>query len=588
MEKKLHEKINNAPNEPGCYLWKDEFNKIIYVGKAKNIKNRIKQYFSSNASEKVKILSSKIFDLDFIVTKNENDALILERELIQKNKPKYNELLREVGNYPYIILTNENHPRLIYTKDFSKYKGKKYGPFAKVNSSHNKHEIFLLCNRLFPLRKCKTIPKKKCIYYDIGQCLGPCINKITDHDYEKIKKDIDLFFKGDITNIKNNLIDKEKKFALDLNFEQAKYFLDLQKSLSNIFDKNNININRHSNTYVVGYYSNNEILTIVIFNYFEGIIIDSYEESVFLIDDFEDEIVKILFNFFSNSDSQKKVFISLNQDNIDFLNNNIDNVEFAIPKKTEMKNAISLAAKNAAYKNANSNYNQINKTFTNQKGLDELSALLNIENLTLIEIYDNSNFFNEAKLAGKVAYWNGEKRKDLYRKYNIKGEIKSDYDMMLFSIKKRFSNITEGDLPNLIIVDGGIQQVNAAFKALSELGLSSIIDIIGLSKDDYHKTKSIITKDKEFILDKKSNLYSFLYEMQEEVHRYIISNHRKKRIDNFFKSELENIEGIGKKRINILMDNFNSLDDIRKASVKTISQFIPNNIAKKIYDHFRK
>ncbi len=587
MEKRLKEKIDNAPKKPGCYLWKDENGKIIYVGKAKNINSRIKQYFLKNVSDKVKILASKIHDLDFIVTNNENEALILERELISNNKPKYNSLLREIGNYPYIIVTSEENPRLIYTKDYTKYSGKKYGPFAKSNSPKTKHELYLLCNRLFPLRKCKNIPNKKCIYYDIGQCLGPCINKIEKSQYTEIKKDIDRFLNGDVEKIKNNLKNKENFFSSNLNFEQAQYFYELQNSIQNIFDKSEISISNKSETCVIGYVNKNNIITVVIFMYYEGNIVDSYEESSFIVDDEKSELIKIIFNYFYENKNIKKVYVSLDDDNLNILNNSIKNIEFINPESSELKKVLSLAAKNAVIKNANFNIKNINKTFTNQNAIEELKKILNIDNLTLIEMYDNSNLFNDEKISTKIAYWNGEKEKNLYRKYILHKDCKSDYDMMKEVIYRRFSNITDGNIPNLVIVDGGKIQISAALSSLEELGLVNFVNVIGLSKDDKHTTSSLVTIDDTILLDKKSDLYLFLSEIQEEVHRFSISFHRNKRSKKMFSNDLEKINGLGKARIKILLENFSSIDEIKNASIETISQFIPKTIAKKIYDFFR-
>lgn len=587
MESKLQNKINNSPKKPGCYLWKDLNGEIIYVGKAKNINSRIKQYFLKNSSEKVKLLASKIADLDFIVTNNENEALILERELISKNKPKYNSLLREYGNYPYLIVTDEENPRLIYTKDHAKYSGKKYGPYAKSNSDKTKHELYLLCNRLFPLRKCKNIPKKKCIYYDIGQCLGPCINKIKKDEYLKIKKNIDNFLNGNTKDIKNTLKEKEISFSNELNFEQAKYFFDLQNSIENIFEKSNISISIKSEISVVGYVVRNNIITVVIFTYYDGNIIDSYEESSYVIDDYNDELIKILYNFFCDNKNFKKVFISLDEINLSTLNSVLKNIKFINPETGEFKNILSLAAKNASIKNANINVKKIKKTFTNQNAINELKKIMKIENLTLIEIYDNSNLFNSNKVSAKVAYWDGEKDKTLYRKYNLNENLKSDFEMMKEVIRRRFSNISDGNLPNLIILDGGKIQISAANESLEELGLNNFIKVAGLSKDNYHTTNTLIYNDEEIVLDRKSDLFSFLSEMQEEVHRYVISFYRQKKSKNLFYNSLNEIEGLGKTRIKILLDNFTSLDQIKNSSIDELSQFVPKNIAKKIYDYFK-
>ncbi len=587
MNSNLLEKIKSLPELPGCYLWKNSLNEIIYVGKAKNIKNRTNQYFQKrNDNSKLKLLVNQIYDIDFIVTDSENDALILERNLITEYKPRYNTLLREKGNYPYIILTNEKHPRLIYSANEEKYDGKKYGPFAI--QSANKFELYLIAKRLFGFRKCKTLPSKKCIYYDIGQCLGPCINKINENDYINLKKELDDFFSGKFTNIKKYLKDKELLFAKNLDFESAQLYLELQKSIDNILITNETFFNKKLNIDVIGYYSRDSFLTIVIFKYKQGNLLQSYVENNFVIDEEQEFLYEFIKKYYANQNNNiKSIYINLDDEYLSKLNNEYPNIQFSNPKKGKLSNSLILATKNAKIINESKYYKLIDNFLRNESSLQELKKLIDIDDLTLIEMYDNSNMNNDQKVGVKVSYLNGYKEKSLYRKFTLKSELSSDYEMMEELIFRRFKNIYDEDLlPNLIIVDGGQIQINAAKNALAKLNLENIVNVAGLVKNNKHQTDRLLYNNKEYLLDKKSNLYLFLLNIQEEVHRFAISFFRDKKSISLYSNELLLIKGVGKKTLKILLDNFQTIENIKNASVNELSKFITEATAINIKNYF--
>ncbi len=587
--KNLAEKIENLPESPGCYLWKNNVNQIIYIGKAKNIKKRTKQYFNNkDISSKIKLLVSQITDIDFIVTNNENDALILERNLIAKHKPKYNSLLREKGNYPYIVLTDDKNPRLVYTNDPEKFKGQKFGPFA--TQWVRKHEIFLLVNRLFKLRKCNKIPNKKCIYYDIGQCLGPCINKISEEQYKEVKKEINDFFNGNLSSIKKELKQKEIDASKKMEFENAQYFLELQKSIDHMVLENQTLFDKKLNVDVIGYYEHDGFITIMIFKYKDGELLETFLDNNFLLTETEEYVEKFILDYYDRKENVKKVYVDLKQETLERLSTHISKIEFINPKKGNFRELLILSTKNAKSNNDRKYFEMSNNLLRNETCLEDLKKLLDLDNLTVIELYDNSNLHNDKKIGVKVCYVNGYAEKSLYRKYNINDDsINSDFDMMQYVLDKRFSNLKEGDLiPNLIFMDGGKPQITAAIKTLSKRGLDKIINVAGLVKDNKHTTDRIIFNDQEIMLDKRSNLYLFLLKMQEEVHRFAITFFRDKKTQSLFENELLNINGIGSKTIKKLLANFTSIDNIKNASDEELSKFVSPKVIKNIRNHFLK
>ncbi len=587
--KNLAEKIENLPESPGCYLWKNNVNQIIYIGKAKNIKKRTMQYFNNkDLSSKIKLLVSQISDIDFIVTNNENDALILERNLISKYKPKYNSLIREKGNYPYIVLTKEKNPRLIYTNYPDKYHGKKFGPFA--TQWVKKHDIYLLVSRLFKLRKCYKLPNKKCIYYDIGQCLGPCINDISDQKYQAIKKEVEDFFSGNTFNIKKDLKQKELEASRKMEFENAQYFLELQNSIDHMILENQTLFNKKLNVDVIGYYEHDGFITVMIFKYKDGELLETFLDNNFLLTDVDEYLEKFILDYYDNRENVKKVYVDLNENILNQLKKYIPRINFINPKKGNFKELLILSTKNAKSNNDRKYFEMSNNLLRNETCLEELKKLLDLDNLTVIELYDNSNLHNDKKIGVKVCYINGYSEKSLYRKYNINdNSINSDYDMMQYVLNKRFNNLKEGELlPNLIIMDGGKPQISAAIKSLSKKGLDKIINVAGLVKDDKHTTDRIIFNNKEIIIDKKSNLYLFLLKMQEEVHRFAITFFRNKKAQSLYETELSKIKGIGLKTLKKLLENFTSIDEIKNASDEELGKYISAKVIKNIRNYFLK
>ena len=585
LNNELKFKLSKIPKKHGCYLWKNKYGEIIYVGKANNIYSRVRQYFLKSKDLKTNKLVQNIYDVDYIVVNNENEALILENNLIKKYQPKYNILLKDGTFYPYIVLTNEKYPRLIYTRDLKKYKGTYYGPFAQANS--NKYSIYNLLLQLFPLRKCNIVPKQKCLYYDIKQCLGPCINKINDSEWLKIKKDINEFFKGNYQNIIKDLKQKELSCSESLDYEQAKKYFDLINSINELERTQNINLSTKKNIDVLGYCRRNNLLSIVLFMYVNGKLLAKNEQIVELYNNnINETITNYLIQYYDgNNANPSECYLNIDKKQIKELKTFFKKITFINPTKGKFKD-ILLNAINNAKTYLKSNYHIfLNNTRKKEQGFNDLKKIIGIDNLSLIHVFDMSNLFGEDKVGCMIALENGEFNKNLYRKFIIKDlSLSSDTEYMYEVIKRQYHKMIDEKsvLPNLIIVDGSKQQVNSTIKALKELKLDSVIPVIGLAKNNKHKTHKIVTINDQYILEPDSFLYFFLFNIQEEIHRYTINFFRKRNIDSKFKSKLKNIKGLGTISINKLLKHYDNVANIASAPIEEISQFVNKKIAKKI------
>lgn len=584
MEKiDIREKLKTIPKKPGCYLWKDKNGIVIYVGKAKNLFNRTRQYFLKQNDLKTKKLVNEIRDVDYVLVKNENESLLLENNLIVKYKPKFNMLLREANTFPYIVITKEEHPRIIYTHDNQKkIKGTYYGPFASSNV--NKYELYNFINRIFPLRKCKTLPKTKCIYYDIGQCLGPCIKEVTQQDYDVYLKKIKDFFSGKSNEIDKSLEEKEIRAAEKLMFEDSAKYLELRKNLKYFSERQDIIFSQNNDEDIIGYHCKENVISMVIFKYVNGTLLSKYDTVTIFYSTEEEIISTLLFDYYYNTSIEKPkvVNVSLNDETLASLEQSL-NIKFKNPLSGKKKEVMKTALDNAIDLMKNKYLTLISNHNRESNSLNELQELLNLDQLYRIEIFDNSNVYGADKVSAMVVYENGQKNKNLYRKFIIKNkEANSDFEYMQEVIYRRYKKVLESkeSLPNLIIVDGGKPQVHAALNSLKELRIDKVVPLIGLAKDDKHKTDRIVKSDMtEIQLDKKSNLYFFLLNMQDEVHRFAITFHRNKRSKSLFESSLYQIKGLGKKSIEKLIEKYQTVEKIKDASVDELAQLIPKKIA---------
>jgi excinuclease ABC subunit C len=564
------------------------------VGKAKNLFNRTHQYFSNAHNDKTSLLVNHIADVDFIVVNNEIEALILEANLIHKHHPKYNILLKDGSGYPYILLTNETHPRLLYTRDYKKIKGKYYGPFA--TSKSNRYDTYNLLLKLFPLRKCNYIPKTKCLYYDIGQCFGPCIRPIDQKSYQPVLQEIDNFFKGKPASIIQRLTHLEKQAANDLNFEEAKRNLDLITQIKTVSKEMSLNqnVSLHStdNEDIIGYHIKDNLMAIVIFSYVGGKLLTKQQQIVEIYANYEEILIEYLLQYYYQTfNLPKRCYLNLKRSSLTQLTH-VVKLQFIQPLTGKHKTILQNAAHNAKnFMETNYLVYKRHQAQTTQ-AFNELRKILNIDNLSLINVFDISNLFSDDRVGAMITLEEGSFNKNLYRKFIIKDlENNSDYAAMYEMIKRQYTKvITEHTLllPNLIIVDGGLAQIHAATKALSELKLDKIIPVIGLAKDQHHKTHRIVFPNRpQILLDSQTPIYMFLLNLQEEVHRYAINFFRQRFKSSTFKSMLHEIPGLGEKSINKLLTHYENIANIKKASFHELSQYVKEDIAKLIKEKLK-
>ena len=571
------EKLALVPELPGSYQMKDKDNNIIYVGKAKNLKKRLKSYFTGRVTGKTKKLVSDIADFEYIVTTSELESLILEITLIKKYNPKYNILLKDDKSYPYIEFTKEKYPTLkvIRNPNLKKNKNNLYGPFPNVSSARN--TVYML-NRLYPLRKCETLKKDYCLYYHIGECLGYCKNEIDLEKLETMKKEITSFLNGDAKALLKKLNQEMELASSKMNFEKALEYKKMIDDINITLKNQTIVLNKEINLDLFNYYVQDNYLSIQVFFIRSGTLFGR-DKKIFTFYDFpSDTLVQYIINFYEKHLLPKEILVPSDIDTkilTTYLKTNV-----RTPLKGDMKKLLDLA-----YENAKILLEEEIKTLNqNEKvrklALKELAIVLNQKNVSRIEAFDNSHLFGTYYVSGMVVFEDFLPLKNEYRKYKIDVSTKDDLKAMEEVIYRRYYKVLMEDLkkPDIIIVDGGKNQVEVAKRVLDELNLN--ISVIGLKKDDKHRTTSLITSDlAEIELDLHGHLFLFLARIQEEVHRFAISYHRQIKNKGSLASILEMIPGIGLKRRQELLKKFSSLKKIKEASIEELSKILPSEVA---------
>lgn len=568
---KIERALSLVPKKPGSYQMYDVNNTIIYVGKAKNLSSRLRSYFTGSHDAKTTRMVQDVDHFEYIVTSSELEAFLLELNLIKENRPKYNIMLMDDKTYPYIIITNETHPRILMTRDVKKLKKdiKVYGPYPNAKACRDTVEML---NKIYPFRKCKNIPKKSCLYYDMGQCLAPCVNKISTNIYNDYKASANKFLNGNNIDFLNELKQKMQVASSNLEFEKALELRDIIYSIENISTSQKMSLNDGVNRDVFGYSIKDDIINIQVFHMRSGNLIMRTGTVFDLVGDVDEILTTYISQFYQNLDVviPKEIIIPYIE-NVEILEDLLK-TKVIIPIKGTKKQLVDLANENAKMNLENLQKERLLKISKTKEPLVELSKLLNIEYPMVIEIFDNSNISGVDAVSGMVTYVDGVKSPKDYRKFKVKTIDKADdYHTMIEILKRRYKRVLDENLriPNLIIVDGGVPQVKAAKEALNEVGIK--INIMGLAKDDHHRTRAIINSDLEEIeISKKTNLFLLLESMQDEVHRFAITYFRHTHTKTTFESVLDNIEGIGKNRKRVLLENFDSIDEIKNASVEKL------------------
>lgn len=580
----IKEKLLTLTSEPGCYLMKDKNNEVIYVGKAKNLKNRVNSYFRGQHNNKTTKLVSNIVDFEYIVTPSEKEALILEYNLIKKYKPRFNIIFMDDCSYPYLRLTMEDYPTLELVRDKKRMKNAKYfGPYPNVGYAR---KLLELLQQLFPLRKCKNMPAKVCLYYHIGSCLGPCEYKIDPDIYLKMRESITSFLNGDTKEVIKEYSKKRDDFANNLQFEKAQECQKLLEAIDHVTSDDYMQFNSQKSSDVFNFYQDKGYISIVALQYRNGKLLNRHLNLKPLYDDELDAFISYLIQYYNSNPFPKELVLP-----IELADQSLEEIfdcKIIYAQKGDKKKLLELAKENCKI-NLQQKFEIINKQVnTSQKGLDQLQKLIN-HPVTKIELFDNSHIAGTNAVAAQVVYVDGKPEKKSYRLYKV-SNANDDFANMKEVIYRRLFNGLQhkSSFPDIIIVDGGHSQVKAAKEILESLNITSI-KILGLVKNDKHQTDELMNDDFSIIsLDKESELFYLLTNMQDEVHRSAISFHKRTREKEMKHSLLDDIEGIGEKKKSLLLSKFSSIKKIKEASIEELSKVVGNKTAKNVYDYFRK
>lgn len=570
---------------PGCYLMKNTEGKVIYVGKARKLKNRVSSYFTGAHNYKTTKLVDHIWDFDYIVTGSEKEALLLEINLIKDYTPEYNIMFMDNTYYPYIELTDETHPRLKIVRKTKNKKNKYFGPYPDATAARN---TFKLLNKLYPLRKCNHVPDKPCLYYSLHQCLGPCINEIDKSQYDDIRKELISFIHGNTKSKIDELTEKMMTASENLQFELAKEYRDLIRSIEYVTAKQNVQFGDYKDRDILGYYIDKGYISIQLFFMREGKLLYHDFNLEPVGEDFEEDLIRFLVTYYQTHPEPYELLIP--QDVDQELLTEILSCHVLQPQRGDKKSLVEMANKNAK--------EALEKKFllkekTDEKTIQpviELGKKLGINTPHTIELYDNSNIQGAYAVAGMVVYKDGVPSKKDYRKYKIKTvEGPDDYASMKEVIYRRYYRLLmeQKEMADLIIVDGGLGQIKVAKEVIDSLNLS--VHICGLSKDDKHSTAMLLDENGNQVpIDTKSPLFFLLTRMQDEVHRYAISFHRQVRSKSLFSSILDEVDGIGEARKKKLLNHFKSVKKMKEATLKELEEVIPKNTALKLYEVLHK
>lgn len=588
---KIKEKLKLVPNLPGSYQMKDKYDNIIYVGKAKNLHKRVSSYFNREQTGKTAKLVSEIVDFEYIVTTSEVEAFVLELNLIKLYDPKYNILLKDDKSYPYIEYISKPYPRLKIVRYAHLKRHSNRNLFGPYPNAHAARRIVNLLNRLYPLKKCDGKPKDVCLYYHIGECLGYCVKNINEEQVKIMESEILSFLRGNDNILKNKLLSMIEKYSENLNFEKA---LELKKELDYInviMDKQKVELHDFINRDVISYYVQNGYISVQIFFLRNGKLLGHHNEIFQLISDEIEDVEFYIAEFYQKHEIPKEIIVESKLDaNLiaDILNANIKHAQRGTKKKL-----LNMAHTNAKIALDNEFETIKKREMRTSKANEDLKELLNMDNLYRIDSFDNSNLFGSFSVSGMVVFKNGLPSKKDYRKYKISTDKNDDYHTMQEVVFRRYSKAIDEqtELPDLIIVDGGINQINACLEVINELKLN--IRVCGLKKDDKHRTNVLIDSlnYQEIPLDPMSNLFHYLTRIQDEVHRYTINYHKTIRSKGSISSVLDNIEGIGNVRKKELIKKYGSVTKISQATVEELSEIIPSNVAinlKEYLDAYQK
>ena len=584
MNNLIKSKLELLPTSPGCYIHKDKNGTIIYVGKAKNLRNRVRSYFRGSHDTKTEALVSEIVDFEFIVTESNIEALLLEINLIKENKPKYNIMLKDDKSYPFIKITNERYPRLIITRQVKKDGGLYFGPYPDVGAAN---EIKRLLDRIFPFRKCTNPPSKVCFYYHLGQCMAHTVCHKDEAYFKGMAQEVSDFLKGQDDKIIDELKIKMTTAAQNMEFERAAEYRDLIQAIGTLRTKQRVMAKDLQNRDVFGYYVDKGWMCVQVFFVRQGKLIERDVNLFPYYNDPDEDFLTYVGQFYQEKYHLIPNEILIPQDIDEEAVKALVDTKVLKPQRGEKKQLVNLAIKNARV-SLEQKFNLLEKSMEKTQGaIENLGKLLQIPTPVRIESFDNSNIMGTSPVSAMVVFVNGKPSKKDYRKYKIKTVVgPDDYASMREVIRRRYSRVMRDGLtpPDLIVIDGGQGQVNIAKQVIQEeLGLD--IPIAGLQKNDKHQTHELLFGDPLQVIElsRTSQEFFLLQRIQDEVHRFAITFHRQLRSKNSFSSQLDGIEGLGPKRKQLLMKHFKSLTKIKEATVdEIVTVGIPRAVAEAV------
>ncbi len=587
-------KLSLVPKKPGCYQMYNAKGEIIYVGKAKILQNRLKSYFTGSHDAKTTRMLQDVVNFEYIITHSELEAFLLESNFIKKNRPKYNILLMDDKSYPYILITNEENPRLVMTRDVKKEHKKKnqylFGPYPNAKACRDIVEIL---NKVYPFRKCHNIPNKACLYSHLNQCLAPCINKCSRNDYTESIKSAMRFLNGSSDELTTILKQKMEEASNNLEFEQAMEYRDTINSINEIVEKQTMELNDGLSKDIFGYYSKDGLVAIQVLHMRSGKIIERSGEIFDLIGEIDEAILSYIYQFYDDTNNlvPKEIIIPYLEEYQ--ILSELLSTKVIVPVKGIKKQLLNNVMENAKNNIDNLQKMRLIEIEKTKKPLEDLAKLLDINYPKVIELFDNSNIQGATPVSAMVRYVDGKPSYKDYRKYKVK-TVKGpdDYHTMMEVIERRYKRllVENANLPDMIIVDGGKTQVKAASIVLKKLNIENEITLIGLLKDDHHRTRGMVDRNfNEIFIDKKSDLFLLLEAMQDEVHRFAITFFKTRHNKLSMTSILDEIPGIGKQRKKLLLETYGTVDEIKHTTVEKLKSLgMPGKLAKELLETLNK
>ena len=582
MKERIKSCIDNLKHLPGVYLMHDKDDKIIYIGKAKDLYKRVSQYFLRPQVGKVAKMAFEAEYFETIITNNEKEALILEMNLIQTHYPKFNILLKDGSHYPYIAIRKDGYPYLQIKRNTKDKKYDYFGPFPRSSSAY---ETIDLLNKIFPLRKCNKIPTTACLYYHLGQCLAPCINEIPESKQEEMREQVKSFMRGNNADVKRDITNKMLQASEKMDYESARDYKTILDAIEHINIQQNVETNDKKDRDIFAFSTREGYLSLAVLLFRRGTLLD---KKVYIVEEFdnnEEQVANLILQFYQNVPYPQEVIIN-NEVVVDLLSDLIDPNVYSV-SKGKIHDLILTAKQNA--NNALDEYFLSSKLDSDKLALlEELGNILNIDTPLRIELFDNSHLQGSSPVGAAVVFINGEPAKKLYRKYHIEhDEARDDLKSMEEVVYRRYKRMKDENqsFPDLILVDGGLNQITAASKALNKAEVS--INLFGLVKNNKHQTAGLMDINGNIYDIENKNIFFMLTRMQDEVHRFAITFHQSLRNKNMKSSILDDIKGLGDKRKELINKAYPDITLLKEATIEELSQLLPKEVAEALYMKLR-